>query len=154
MQDHQDRLFSMAVYMLGSTGEAEEVVQDVFIKLWQQPDMMKKDHIRAWLLKVTRNACLDLIRKRVHRTNYAVAAGDESNVVTLYTTTEAAELGDDLQRMITNLKEPYRSLVVMREIEGYAYAEIGEALELTEQQVKVYLYRARRQLREALEKTA
>lgn len=154
MQDHQDRLFSMAVYMLGNTGEAEEVVQDVFIKLWQQPDMMKKDHIRAWLLKVTRNACLDLIRKRVHRTNYAVAAGDESNVVTLYTTTEAAELGDDLQRMITNLKEPYRSLVVMREIEGYAYAEIGEALELTEQQVKVYLYRARRQLREALEKTA
>ncbi len=153
VDDHQDRLFSAAVYILGNTAEAEEVVQEVFIKLWQQKQTLKDTHLRAWLLKVTRNACLDLIRKRVHQRNYAVAAGAQSNVLTLYTEAEAAELGDDLQQMINGLKEPYRSLIVMREVEGYRYNEIGQALDLSEQQVKVYLYRARRQLREKLEQT-
>ena len=85
MQDHRDRLYSSAVYLLGNTAEAEEVVQDVFIKLWQREEAMDPTHTRAWLLRVTRNACLDLIRKRAHQRQYALAANDDGNVVTLYT---------------------------------------------------------------------
>jgi RNA polymerase sigma-70 factor (ECF subfamily) len=63
---------------------------------------------------------------------------------------EHQELGQLLQRSIARLGEPYRSLVVLRDVQQNSYEEVAEALELTLAQVKVYLHRARKQLREEL----
>ena len=54
IRQHQNRLFSLACNMLGSTAEAEDVVQDVLIKLWEHLPNLSADHVRPWLLRVTR----------------------------------------------------------------------------------------------------
>ena len=138
VKQHQDRLYSLALHMLGNSAEAEDVVQDTLIKLWHQLPNLENERIRPWLLRVTRNA---------------VAAGAEGQAVVLTTPVEALEnanLNERLSAAIGELKEPFQSLIVLREIQGHSYQEIGEALELSTQQVKVYLHRARKKLRECL----
>lgn len=153
---HQDRLFSVAYGLLGQSGEAEEVVQDSFIKLWENLSELESKRILPWLIRVTRNACLDILRRRKFQTSLAVANGrDElTEVTTPVTTAENDRLRDSLRSAIEELKEPYRSLIILREIEGLDYDAIGEALDLNPSQVKVYLYRARRQLRHELQEFA
>jgi len=153
VQAHKDRLFSLAVHLLGNAAEAEDVVQEVLIKLWDHMDKLDEERIRPWLLRVTRNACIDLIRKRSNQQQYAQAAGAETE--TMETTTpadalHAADLNEELGAAIGGLDEPFQSLIVLREIEGLSYQEIAEALELNDQQVRVYLHRARRKLRHRL----
>ena len=63
---------------------------------------------------------------------------------------QAAELGEQLKQKISGLKEPYRSLVVLRDVHQHSYEEVANVLELSLSQVKVYLHRARKQLREQL----
>ncbi|MDX1571341.1 MAG: RNA polymerase sigma factor [Xanthomonadales bacterium] len=151
---HQDRLYSTAVQLLGHSGEAEEVVQDVFVKLWDHLEELEEARVLPWLIRVTRNACLDLLRRRQVHLAFAVSGGvDERHVDN---STPAEELGrvrlrDELRAAIDGLDEPFRSLVVLREIEGFSYDDIGTALKLNESQVKVYLHRARRKLRERLQ---
>ena len=150
---HQDRLFSLAMHMLGHSGEAEEVVQEVFVKLWEHLARLEEAHVLPWLLRVTRNACLDLLRRRQVHLAYAVSGSAEDHVelATPDTTLGTDRLRDRLRQAIERLDEPFRSLVLLRDIEGFAYADIGRALELNESQVKVYLHRARRKLRHELE---
>jgi RNA polymerase sigma-70 factor (ECF subfamily) len=153
VKQHQDRLYSLALHMLGNSAEAEDVVQDTMIKLWHQLPNLDSERIRPWLLRVTRNASVDLIRRRQYQTAYAVAAGAEGQAVVTSTPVEALENSDLNERLsvaIGELNEPFQSLIVLREIQGHSYQEIGEVLELSTQQVKVYLHRARRKLRDSL----
>ena len=150
---HQDRLYSTAVHLLGQSGEAEEVVQDAFIKLWEHLDSLEEAHVLPWLIRVTRNGCLDLLRRRKVQLAYATGTG----MIDTVTVTEPDEaltnlgLRERLRSAIETLKEPHRSLILLREVEGFSYADISEALDLSETQVKVYLHRARRKLRHRLE---
>lgn len=150
---NQDRLYSTAVHMLGGSGEAEEVVQDVFIKLWEHLETLEEARVTPWLIRVTRNACLDLLRRRQVQLAYAVGNG-QTDVVEVQNPEQAfsaAGLRAQLRDSIEALEEPFRSLILLREVEGFSYADIGEALSLSETQVKVYLHRARRKLRHRLE---
>lgn len=153
VKTHQDRLYSVAVHLLGHSGEAEEVVQDSFVKLWERLDELEEGRILPWLLRVTRNACLDLLRRRQVQIAYAVSNGAERTVEerTPADSVGQTHLRRELRSAIEGLDEPFRSLIVLREIEGYAYNDIGEALDLSESQVKVYLHRARRKLRHQLQ---
>lgn len=153
VSQHQHRLFTLAAHILGNRGEAEEIVQEAFIKLWNNMDRVDKRKTGAWLAQVTRNACLDLLRRRKHQVAFAMAAGAEHNQDMVPTPSDMLDshlaLGE-LGKAIHSLDEPYRSIVVLREMQDMSYQEIGEALELSLSQVKVYLHRARRKLREIL----
>ncbi len=153
VKEHQGQLFSLAYHLLGHSAEAEDVVQDVLVKLWQHLAGLEADRIKPWLLRVTRNACLDLLRRRRYSQAYVsqVASG-ESMVVseTPMDRLASSDLGHRLVQAIRELDEPFCSLVVLRDIQELSYQEIGEALDLKESQVKVYLHRARRKLRHRL----
>lgn len=156
VKTHQDRLFSIAHGMLGATGEAEEVVQDAFVKLWEHLADLDAQHVLPWLIRVTRNGCLDLLRRRKYGQAFAVSNGPDEQIE-LETPVErcaAESLGGQLREAIANLSEPFRSLILLREVEGLEYQAIGEALSLNDSQVKVYLHRARRKLRHALREFA
>jgi len=155
VKQHQDRLYSLALHLLGNSAEAEDVVQDTLIKLWHQLPGLDSERIRPWLLRVTRNASIDLIRRRQHQQAYALAAGAEGQAVVTTTPVEALEdatLNQRLSGAIGELKEPFRSLILLREVQGHSYQEVAEVLDLSIEQVKVYLYRARRKLRDTLGK--
>ncbi len=150
---HQHRLFSLAAHLLGNTAEAEDVVQDVLVKLWQHLSSLDAERVRPWCLRVTRNACLDLLRRRRYQMAYVSEAVNGGGVRVEETPLDHltnAGLGQRLKNAIGDLDEPFRSLIVLRELEECSYKEIGEILDLSDQQVRVYLHRARRKLRHRL----
>jgi len=147
--DYQDQAWSLARYLLKDAAEAEDVCQEAFVKLWSHQDSIDRDKAKAWLMKVTRNGCLDRLRRRKPSEEleewHAAATSDEPQYGA-----EHQELGRWLQQAIDRLGEPYRSLVVLRDVQQNSYEEVADALELSLAQVKVYLHRARKQLREDL----
>src|SRR5579859_3155215 len=61
---HQRRVYTFARYFLGNREEAEDITQEVLLRLWRNCDHLEEEMVEAWLLKVTRNACFDLLRRR------------------------------------------------------------------------------------------
>jgi RNA polymerase sigma-70 factor (ECF subfamily) len=148
---NQHGLYAMAYQMLGNELEAEDVVQDTFIKLWQRKEQGGK-YEKAWLYKVARNQCLDLLRRRKHAVEYQVAKAVGSDVAPSASDEVLnMELSGEIGKAINQLEEPYKSLLVMREVNGLSYQVLADALDLSLSQTKVYLHRARKQLKENLE---
>ena len=147
---NQNGLYSVCYQMLKNSLEAEEVVQDCFVKLWQAQENGKKQS-RAWLYRVARNQCLDLLRKRQHEMKY-----QQHSLLANNTAKSAcdelinAEISEHISTAISALKEPYKSLIVLREISQLSYQQLAEVLDLNVQQIKVYLHRARKTLQQKL----
>jgi RNA polymerase sigma-70 factor (ECF subfamily) len=134
--------------MLKDSAEAEDATQEAFVKLWNHRDRIDREKIKPWLMKVTRNTCLDRLRRRRNEVEFEEyqSADDQGPLSGL----QQSELGRWLKQAIGSLKEPYRTLVVLRDIYQHSYEEVANATELSLSQVKVYLHRARKELREQL----
>lgn len=151
VRDHKDRLFGLAVRLTGDRAEAEDVVQESFIKLWQQEPKPPGTAVLPWLLTVTRNASLDrLRRRRLVTADQAVLEARPDGAAQPDRQLAGDEFGRRLNEAVNSLREPFRSLVILREIQGLEYQDIAQTLSLSLSQVKVYLHRARRQLRQEL----
>lgn len=155
VEAHQHQVYNLAVYLLGNSAEAEDVAQEVLLKLWHHIERVEPVKAGAWLTRVTRNACYDQLRGR--RSRQRVFQDGLDGVV------EAADGNDSpeqlassrdtdrlLQQALAGLEEPYRSIAVLREVQEKSYLEIADAMEMPLNTVKTYLHRARRRLREAL----
>ena len=151
IDQHRHRVLSFARYSLRVREDAEDVTQEVFIKLWQHWHKIDHEKLGAWLMRVAHNCVIDHARKqRPQQANvdqYAQVedqVGEESDASHL----DRRHFKSQLQSAIKSLKDPFRSIVIMRDIQGMNYEEIQGSLELSASQVKVYLHRARRKLRE------
>jgi len=149
VDEYQDQAWTLARYLLKDPSEAEDACQEAFVKLWHKQDSIDPEKIRPWLMKVTRNGCLDRLRRRhpteeLQEWHQPDAAPDPMQGL------HQQELGARLKDTINGLREPYRSLVVLRDVHQHSYEEVGAVLELSISQVKTYLHRARKQLREQL----
>ena len=149
VKEYQDQAWSLARFLLKDAQEAEDATQDAFVKLWHNQDKIDPEKVKPWLMKVTRNGCLDRLRRRRENVefNESYMAGEASGPMQ---DVSANELGGWLKRAIEGLKEPYRSLVILRDVQQNSYEEVAGMLELSLSQVKVYLHRARKELREQL----
>ncbi|NND45718.1 MAG: RNA polymerase sigma factor [Xanthomonadales bacterium] len=148
VKEYQDQAWTLARYLLKDASEAEDATQEAFVKLWHHRENIDPERVRPWLMRVTRNHCLDRLRRRRPEqefTDYEVSEERDPEHGAAQ-----SELGTWLQRAIEGLKEPYRTLVVLRDIEQHSYDEVAGVTELSLSQVKVYLHRARKQLREQL----
>ena len=154
---HSRRIFTFASYLLGDAGEAEDVTQEVLIKLWTHGRGVEPDRLGAWLLTVTRNACTDVLRRRqrsarvipIHR-DRSLPPDPPSSDPSPESRAAGSQLGGRIARALGELSEPARSVVVLREIQGLSYREISEILEIRMSTLKVTLHRARRKLRNSL----
>lgn len=149
VDEYQDQAWTLARYILKDPSEAEDICQESFVKLWHHQDRIDVDKVKPWLMRVVRNGCLDRLRRRRPETELEGHAEADSAPGPL----QDFEARDSLQQIraaIEALGEPYRSLVVLRDVEQHSYAEVAGTLDLTMSQVKVYLHRARKQLREQL----
>jgi len=149
VQEYQDQAWTLARYLLKDPAEAEDACQEAFVKLWQHQDSIDPERVRPWLMRVTRNNCLDRLRRR-HPTEELEDWRHPDDSHGPMQGLEQSELGARLKHSINRLAEPYRSLVVLRDIHQHSYEEVANVLELSLPQVKVYLHRARKQLREQL----
>ena len=149
VKEYQDQAWTVARYILKDAQEAEDATQEAFVKLWNNQDSIDPERIKPWIMKVTRNGCLDRLRRRRDNVEFdeSYMAGEVSGPMQ---DVVANETGVWLKRAIAGLKEPYRSLVVLRDVNQHSYEEVAGMLELNLAQVKTYLHRARKQLREQL----
>ncbi|NKB32309.1 MAG: sigma-70 family RNA polymerase sigma factor [Pseudomonadales bacterium] len=151
VDQHRQRIFSFARYSLRAQEDAEDVTQEVFIKLWQHWQKIDHNKLGGWLMRVAHNAVIDHVRKHKtannHQDDFAEVEEQPIEVDETQRLDQAA-FKQQLMEAIKQLEDPFRSIIIMRDIQGLSYAEIRETLDMTESQVKVYLHRSRRKLRE------
>jgi RNA polymerase sigma factor (sigma-70 family) len=150
---YKQRLFAYVRQMLSSASraDAEDVMQDVFVRAYGALRNDNRDvNLRAWLYRVAHNRCIDHFRRP---TPQAADVFDVSRTP-LLDPIETAQRREDLQRLVDDvgrLPDQQRSALLMREIDGLAYADIAVALDVTVPAVKSLLVRARVGLAEAIE---
>ncbi len=158
-------VFSLVFRMVRDRTLAEDLAQEAFIRAFNAIDSYKPSYkFSNWIFKIANNHTIDHLRKKkldtvsidgsphastedeVSRTSLTVESTDE----TPHEFVEHKELGGQIEEAIGGLREEYRTAILLRHVEGYAYDEIAEIMELPLGTVKTYLHRARNQLKEEL----
>lgn len=145
-----DRLFRLALRITMNRAEAEDVVQDTLLKVWElRSEWGQINNLEAFAIATCRNRALDVL-KRAGRNAKSLDEVDNTQHSTLNSqrSLEAREQLSLVRRLMDGLPELQRSIMLLRDIEGKNYQEIAEALDISETQVKVYLHRARTKIKE------
>ena len=149
------RLYALAFRFLNNREEAEDAVQEVMMRLWEDRTKLGNyANTAAWATTVTRNMCIDLLRKRKkmsHEDIDSVIISGRSDEVTL-TASDSREAATLISGIVERMKEPYRSAVILRDMEGYSYEEAASVLQISVETLRTTLSRARKSIREQLKK--
>lgn len=150
----KDKIFRLALRITLSRAEAEDIVQDVLIKVWnRRDDLAEVDSIEAYSLTVCRNLSLDrLQRKENNNVNLDDAPPTEADDAPPDLQMIRNERIDNIKRLIERLPIPQRAAMQLRDMEGKTYKEISAITGQTEEQVKVNIFRARQYIRKQIEK--
>ncbi len=165
---YQRPIFSLIYRMVRDRERAEDLAQETFVKVLNALDSYRPEYkFSSWIFKIANNAAIDHLRRkeldtlsldgapdavtseRREGTSLQIADQSESPLQEL----EARELGDVIERAIAQLRPEYRSCILLRHVQGYAYEEISDMLDLPLGTVKTYIHRARSELRTLLEST-
>ncbi len=144
---YADNVYRFIVKNLRHEEDARDVVQTAFEKLWRTRAEVEPAKCKSYLFTVAYNCMIDHLRK-VKRVSLKEEFKEESRIQDRpHNNTRAI-----LEKALARLSETQRSLVLLKDYEGYSYEEIGQIMNLSESQVKVYLHRARLQLKDYLVK--
>jgi RNA polymerase sigma-70 factor, ECF subfamily len=155
IQQLSRKLYGFAFRILRNQEEAEDVAQEVVIKLWNIKDTLDQYRsIDALAIAMTRNYCIDLIRKQKHFTTVEYSISDYQNISSPspQEQLENRESGEILNTLIENLPETLRTVIKMRDIEGLSFEEIAEKTYQNINTLRVTLSRARKILRDEYKK--
>jgi len=148
LNQYGNMLFRYALLMLGTTQDAEDVVQDTLLKFWQKaPEFKDKDHEKAWLLTITANRCRDLLRTRMRRGETALDSSAELPDAWVNPTENSGVL-----EALMRLPEKYKKVVYLHYVEGYKVEEIAGMIGKTASAVKMRLKKGRQLLGEQYRK--
>lgn len=148
----KNTLYRLAKRVVGETSEAEDVVQEVFVKIWNQRNQLTEiTNMEAWCMRLTKNLSIDKLRSK-HRRTEPFEKGFEQvdNEQTPYQFVETNDTMSQIENMMNALPEKQKMVMHLRDIEGLPYQEIAETLDIPINQVKVNLFRARKQVREQI----
>ena len=143
VDNHADGLYRFALKTLGDVDRANDVVQDCYERLWVKHENVEFVKAKSYLFTSAYHACIDTIRA-----NKRVGTFDEIRDDALSTSIQYEDLQEILHKALKRLPEIQRSVILLRDYEGYSYQEIEEITGLNESQVKVYIYRARLALKQ------
>ena len=127
--------------------DAQDVVQSAFEKMWKNHQDVKIETAKAYLFTVAYNQMIDHIRK-----NKRMTLVDEFSESSKISWSKQTNLKQELERALQQLTPLQKSLILLKDYEGYSYDEIGKITSLNASQVKVYLHRARMQMKEYIGK--
>ena len=132
-------MYRFIVKNIGHEADAQDIVQTAFEKLWIHREKVESEKVKSYLFTVAYHQMIDHIREDKKR-----ATTDNFEYLKVHSHIASnAELKQILLRAINELNPTQKSLVLLKDYEGYSYQEIGEIMNLSESQVKVYLHRAR-----------
>lgn len=149
------RLYALAFRFLNSREEAEDAVQEVMMKLWSERNEKREySNVAAWCTTVTRNLCIDILRRRrMFKMEDAAGAEGMATGDTDFTRVhEQQEAAGLITLIISRMNEPVRSAVIMRDMEGYSYEETAQAIGTNVTALRTLISRARKQIREEMKR--
>jgi RNA polymerase sigma-70 factor (ECF subfamily) len=164
---YQRRVYNIAYRMLGHKEEAKDLTQEVFLSIFESIKTLREEvKFEPWLIQVTVNHCRNrwkyLKRRKYFQSDSLddpIETGDGEITRQVYdpsdnpeTLLEKKMIQDLVQRGLLQLKEEQRELIVLRDLQGFSYEEIGKLFSLPEGTVKSKIHRARMELKEQLEK--
>ena len=146
----KDKLFRLALRITLDRAEAEDVVQDTMIRVWNKRDEWQQfESVEAYCLIVAKNLAIDRSQKKdaqnVELTPEMAEEADTSGPYDRLVNNERMKI---IHRLIDELPEKQRLIMQLRDIEGESYKDIAKVLQLTEEQVKVNLFRARQKVKQ------
>ena len=146
VKEYSGRLYGFALKYLQQTDDASDIVQDVFEKLWKNRKKVDSDKVKPWLFTCAHNAMINFMKKhkRMKYVDEVQNSGVEASHGKNY------EMKEVIEKALAQLPPVQKSIILLRDLEGYNYKEIGEMLDLSESQVKVYLFRARNKIKKQL----
>lgn len=145
------KLYRFALRLLRNVPEAEDVVQEVLIRLWIRRDKLAAYRsIEAFAMTVTRNLCLDKLKLKGNKTDELTERNEQVHEKTPYLAMETSDAYNKIRELIDLLPEQQRMIIHLRDIEGYGYDEIAEVMGITENTIRVNLSRARKKIRDGM----
>jgi RNA polymerase sigma factor (sigma-70 family) len=144
---YSDALFRFIVKNLRDEHEAENIVQNTFEKLWVRVDQIDFNMVKPYLFKVAYNNMIDLIRKNKKMTSMSDVVEDNYSHSEQYN-----DIKEIVDTAVSKLGENQRTVILLRDYEGYDYRSISEITGMTESQVKINIFRARKFLKEYIGK--
>jgi len=162
---YQDQAYNLALRMLGDQPSAEDVVQDSFIKAYKKLHAFRGGSFRAWILRITTNNCLDVLRRQKRTPTLPLNPINEDSVEEqespywLADDSPSAEekviqkeLGDVIQRCLQQLPEDFRAVVVLVDVQGLNYQEAAKVVKSPLGTIRSRLARARQRLQKCLQR--
>jgi RNA polymerase sigma-70 factor (ECF subfamily) len=138
VDSHADGVYRFILKNIRDEEKARDIVQDSFEKMWIKVEEISFDKARSYLFTTAYHTMIDAIRRERFQAGMDEAAFNEHSYRPEY-----SGLKEVLEEAVARLPEIQRTVVLLRDYEGYSYQEIGEVTGLNESQVKVYIYRAR-----------
>ncbi|MBL7926727.1 MAG: RNA polymerase sigma factor [Bacteroidia bacterium] len=142
---HSDSVYRFILHNIKNSDDAQDIVQDSFEKLWMHKDTVNFEKVKSYLFTTAYHTMISKIRRDKKQTDFNEV--DFSNHIH---NKQYSDLKNILNEALDRLPEIQRTVILLRDYEGYDYREIGEITTLTESQVKVYIYRGRQTLKEYL----
>ena len=153
VRQHADRVYRLAYRLSGSQHDAEDLTQETFIRVFRSVQNYQPGTFEGWLHRITTNLFLDMVRRRGRirmealPEDYDRVPADEPNPEQIY---HDSRLGPDLQAALDSLPPEFRAAVVLCDIEGLSYEEIGATLDVKLGTVRSRIHRGRQALRDHL----
>jgi len=142
VNSHADNVYRFILKNLRHEEDSRDIVQTAFEKLWRNRQEIAAEKSKSYLFTIAYHQMIDHIRK-----NKRISLREDFAADTRVYDRPAQPIRKILEEALSRLNETQRSLVMLKDYEGYSYEEIGQITGLNESQVKVYLHRARIQLR-------
>ncbi len=151
----KNKLYRFALSITSSTVEAEDIVQEVLVKVWQKREEWDKvTNMEAWCMRMTRNLSIDKLRSKHRRVEELDINYNGSDNHTPEHIMQNKDTFDYIHKLMKKLPDKQRFIMQLRDIEGLTYKEISETLEIPLNQVKIYLFRARTAIRQKMLKSS
>lgn len=144
VEEHAQNIFGYVFQYLRNEEDTHDIVQDVFEKLWKNRKKVEVDSAKAWMFRTGHNTLINFLKKK-NRTDYC-----GENLPERGRMDNSFETKEIVDKVLSTLPPLQKSIVLLRDIEGYNYKEIGEILAISESKVKVYLFRARKKMQKQL----
>lgn len=138
VDDHADGVYRFVIKQIRDKDAAKDIVQDSFEKMWRKIDTIDGAKAKTYLFTTAYHTLVDYTRK-----NSKSARMNEVDVNQHSHSSQYSDLKEILNQGLEQLPEIQKTVLLLRDYEGYDYLEIGEITQLTESQVKVYIFRAR-----------
>jgi len=138
VENFADAIYRFVLKNIKDEEKAKDIIQDTFEKLWMRLNLVSFEKSKSYLFTAAYHTMIDLIRKEKRMTSFS-----DKHSANLTHTNQYTDLNEVLHQAIDNLPESQKAVILLRDYEGYSYEEISQITELSEAQVKVYIYRAR-----------